>query len=272
MGVCCVLLVFLDPDLSFGQENKVSGSVQNRNNDISNVLVVNLNSKRSTITDSLGRFTLEAKLRDSIRFSAVQFRTKEIVVTTSMLGKDSLQVTLIEDVINLSEVVVTPYNLSGKIAQDLKRLDLAPTLNAKALGLPKADVVPMTYGERLLIEADRGKYVRYYGIALTINTHKLLNRLSGRTGLLEARVARDADLRLEKEIIAKFSKKTISDGLGIAESDVDAFLTFCISQEGFSALSQAENNILIWEYLQAKSLEFKRYDLPKEYAGSTKKY
>lgn len=243
----------------FGQEKSIllKGEVKSLNKDVLDVLVINKNSKKSRITDSLGQFTIEVKLRDSLRFTSVQYQTKEIVISQDIFLKKMLVVNLIDNVINLKEVTVTPYNLTGKIDLDIERLDIKPMVTSSRLGLPNADIEKMSQSERLLIEADRGKYFRFYVIALTINTHKILNKLSGRTDRMKGMVARDKNMALEKEMINKFSKKTMSESFKIPEAKIDGFLTFCLSQTDFSEVSNATNTEEIWEYLRLKSIAFK---------------
>ena len=276
-----VSLVLLKSFTGFSQEisRKINGEVKSPGNDVSNVLIINLNSKKSTITDSLGLFTIEAKLRDSIKLTAVQYLTKEIIITDTIFNKNSVAVILMENVIKLIEVTVMPYNLTGKIDIDIDRLGIEPVVTSSTLGLPNADIEVMTQSERLLLEADRGKYVRlatiedrgklmealgYLNPMIIINTHKIMNRVSGRTKSFEERVARDENIALEKEINTKFSKKIISENFDIPETSVDGFLTFCVSQTNFSKLTEAGNTMEIWEYLKAKSIEFKESDFSNE--------
>ena len=250
----------------FGQDiaKPINGRVKSLGNDVANVLVINLNSKKSTITDSLGLFVIDVKLTDTIRFTAVQYLTKDIEITEIIFQEKLLEVILLENVIDLNEVTVMPYNLTGKISFDIERLDIAPKVTSSTLGLPNAEIEKLTQSQRLLIEADRGKYVNYYGTALTINIHKIMNRLSGRTRSFEEMVARDEKMELEKEIITKFPKKTMSESFSIPETAIDGFLTYCIEQKDFLELSKAENTDKIWEYLKARSIEFKKTDFPKE--------
>lgn len=70
-----------------------------------------------------------------------------------------------------------------------------------------------------------------------------MNRVSGRTKSFEEMVARDEDTAMENEIIAMFSKETISEGFDIPQENINGFLTYCISQTDFSELSQAGNSI-----------------------------
>lgn len=250
----------------YGQGNTIQlhGKITNSNNDVSEILIVNLNYNKSTITDSLGFFTIEVRSRDSLQFTAVQYQTKQIVITDAIFDQKTVLVNLVENTINLEEVIVTPYNLSGKLNRDLERLNIEPIVNSSTLGLPNANLDVMTQSERLLLEADRGKYVYYYGIALVINLYKIMNKASGRTKSLKDMVARDAKMELEKEIINKFSKKAMSEDFDIPETNIDGFLTYCLSQTDFSELSKVGNTGEIWDYLKASSTEFKKTVLHKE--------
>ncbi|MDF4221842.1 hypothetical protein PXC01_09610 [Maribacter sp. M208] len=267
--------------LGFGQDDAIllKGKVTSSKNDISNVLVVNLNSKKSTITDSLGLFSIEVKLKDSLRIRAVQYLPKDIVISKSHMNSSMITIQLIDNIIDLNEVTVTPYNLTGDIDRDIDRLHLEPTVTSYSLGLQNADVTKMTQSERLLQEADRGKYVSlqtmdeygklneilsYVGLTVKVNTHKIMNRFSGRTKSLEEMVKRDENMALEKEIIYKFSKQTIAEQFNIPESNVNGFLTYCLSQPDFNDLSNSRNMSEIWTYLETKSTDFKRLDISKE--------
>lgn len=276
-----ILLAVLASFLGFGQDNStlIKGKVSSSKNDVSNVLIVNLNSKKSTITDSLGLFSIQVKLKDSVRITAVQYLPKEIVISESHMNSSLITIQLIDNIIDLNEVTVTPYNLTGEIDRDIDRLQIEPTVTSYSLGLQNADVTKMTQSERLLQEADRGKYVSlqtmdeygklneilsYVGLSVKVNTHKIMNKVSGRTKSLEEMVERDEKLNLEKEIIYKFSKRTIAENFDIPESNVNGFLTYCLSQPDFNALSDSGNMAEIWAYLEAKSVEFKSSDISNE--------
>lgn len=258
--------------ITFSQEKtqSINGKVINLNNDVSNVLVINLDSKKTTITDSLGLFIIEAKLRDLIRFTAVQYLTKEIVITDTIFLKNSVTVNLVENVINLNEITVTPYNLTGKIEQDIKRLFIEPVVTSSSLRLPNANVAMMTQSERLLFEADRGKFIKggvrldtlfifpILNVHVDINLHKTLNFISGRTKTLKDAVSIEENIKMENKIVNMFSKTTMSESFGIPQNNVDGFLSFCLAQPDFFKLAEAENTIQIWEHLKAKSYEFKK--------------
>lgn len=257
----------------------LKGTVASLKNDVADVLIINLNSKKSTITDSLGLFTIAVKPNDIIRFSSVQFVSQDIEITAALLAQNKLSVYLIENVIALNEVTVMPYNLSGKIAQDLNRLDLDLGVTSTSLNLPNAGLQKMTQNERLLLEADRGKFVRiatiedqgkfnqvlgYAALAIVINTHKILNTVSGRTKSLKQAVARDENLALENRIVSLYSKETLADSFNIPIQNIDGFLSFCLAQPDFAAIADAPNTTLLWDYLKQKSMTFKTATLAQD--------
>lgn len=255
-----LLLVLLTSMTGFGQENivELTGIVKNPNNSVANVLVVNLNSKKSMITDIKGFFRIEVKLRDTLQFSAVNYRNKEIVVVTKILNQKTIQIDLEEKIINLDEVVILPHNLTGQVALDIKKFDTKPVITSSSLGLPKANIKVKTKNERLLFEADDGKLIKFYGIAATINVTKLLNKISGRTKKLKDHVQLDKHIKIENEIDNLFSKKVLSEELGIPEINIADFLSFCVNHPDFSKFPKTINALQVLEFFKSKSYEYKK--------------
>lgn len=232
------------------------GKVKSINNDISDILIINKNSKNSTISDSLGQFSIDIKLMDTILVKSIQYKTKDIIISKTIFNSSYIEINLIEDIINLNEVIVTPYNLTGDLNFDLENLDVNDGVNTATLGLPHADVIKLSQSERLLLEANRGKYI-YLNLGVTINTHKIMNRISGRTKALEAMVNRDEIRKLESKILQKFSKKIISEGFNLSETEIDGFITFCMEQPDFLEINEKASSDEIWNYLIKKGSEFK---------------
>ncbi len=268
-----ILILFLSVSSSaFGQKKTIllKGKVQNLNNDVSDVLVVNLSTEESTITNTEGFFTLEAKAGDTIQFTAVQYITKKIIVNDATINQNMILINLVENIIKLKEVTVMPHSLTGNIAIDMERINVKPVVTSSSSKLPNSNLEVMTHSERLLYEADRGNFVTggvrldtislfpIVGLYMDINVHKTLNYISGRTKTLKNRVSLDKNIKMETEIVNMFPKTTISQEFGIPLKNIDGFLTFCLSQDDFSGLSDMGNTIEIWNYLKSKSQEFKK--------------
>ncbi len=255
-----LLPILLTSMIGYGQENivELTGAVTNQNNSVSNILVVNINSKKSTITDIKGVFSIEVKLRDTLQFSAVHYRTKEIIIIDEILNQKTILVDLEDKLVNLDEVVVLTHNLTGQVALDIKTFDIKPVITSSSLGLPKTNIKVKTKNERLLFEADDGKLIKFYGVAATVNVTKLINKISGRTKELKNRILLDKHIKIENEIDNLFSKKLLSKELGIPQMNIADFLDFCINQPDFSKLPDTINALRILEYFKSKSYEYKK--------------
>ncbi|WP_271765457.1 carboxypeptidase-like regulatory domain-containing protein [Aquimarina algiphila] len=259
-----LLLVSLTSSIGCAQEHveELIGKVQSLNHDISNVLIINLNNKKTTITNAKGLFKLEVNVNDTLQFSAVHYSTKEIMVTKAMLHQKMIFIDLQEKVIDLDEVTIQPHNLTGNIHLDAQRFDSKPVINSSSLGLPQAKVKVKTKNERLLFEADDGKFVKLqgspFGVGITVNTHKIMNRISGKTKALKNRLVLDEHIKIEKQIANMFPTVAYSKELGIPQTHIEDFLSFCIHQTDFPKPSDTKNPLQIWEYIKGKSNTYKK--------------
>ncbi len=260
LSLFILLPILLTSMIGYGQENivELTGAVTSQNNSVSNILVVNINSKKSTITNIKGVFSIEVKSHDTLQFSAVHYRTKEIIIIDEVLNQKTILVDLEEKIVNLDEVVILPHNLTGQVALDIKTFDTKPVITSSSLGLPKANIKVKTKNERLLFEADDGKLIKFYGVAATINVTKLINTISGRTKELKDRILLDKYIKIENEIDNLFSKKVLSKELGIPQMNIADFLDFCLNQPDFSKLRDTTNALQILEYFKSKSYEYKK--------------
>ncbi|ADV50578.1 hypothetical protein Celal_3312 [Cellulophaga algicola DSM 14237] len=262
-----VTVLFLISVNTYSQkEISLKGQVLNSENEISDILVINLNSSKTTITDYKGGFVIEVKLNDTLQLRAFQFISKKVIVNDSVFNQKKITIELKENVIELDEVTISPYKLSGNLASDVKSIELKPVVTASSLGLPNADVKTLTQNERRLAHTDYGKWVYFYQKdsiyiyrpTLIINLHKIINRVSGRTRNMRERVADDKELKITNEIRNIYSEQTLSDEFNIPKENIKLFFEYCEGQSDFSKLSENRNPFEIWEYFKTKSIEFRK--------------
>jgi hypothetical protein len=201
---------------------------------------------------------IQVSLKDTLAFSAVQFKPKVIPITAALYNSTFLTVPLEEFVNELDEVVVLPYNLSGNLGSDVTGLQLEKDVSAEALGLPNAAVKIISQSENKLNDADHGKFAYYYVIALTINLNKVLNRLSGRTKMLKERIALDEKYKTTQRVEAAFVDSLLINHLKIPKENFYEFINFCESEKEFYSLSQVEDELKLWEFLISKSKAYRK--------------
>jgi len=106
--ILCLLFV----SYSFSQEITVKGAVTSSvdNQPLPGVNVIDLNSSRGTTTDFDGNYEISISSDSQIQFSYIGFITKTVDVNSQTL----INVSLVEDLNNLDEVVVIGYGTQKK--------------------------------------------------------------------------------------------------------------------------------------------------------------
>lgn len=227
---------------------KIEGRVYSKDGDVAATHVQNITTQRATITDISGFFAIPASLNDTLVFSAVQFKKKQIVITTEILNQPTLYVPL-EDALNLlDEVIVTPYNLTGDITKDLNILNIEPVVTASTLGLPNAYVVPISKAERELYAATANPLMSF---------DPLINAITGRTKMLKNRVKRNAKYARTQRVRAFYADSLIVSDLKIPELKIADFMYFCEVDSSFGTAVDTHDHLKIWEFMRKKSLIYR---------------
>lgn len=233
----------------------VEGKVLSASNeDVSGVHVFNQSTIKATITAQDGFFTIAAVKGDTLIFTAVQLKRKEIVVSEAMLNASIIYVNVEPSLEELDEVVVRPYNLSGYLGNDIDELKTGPVVTASTLGLPGANVKRMMQSERLLAEAAMPKFNVAMLVSLPVNP--LINAITGRTKMLKERVARDKKYNLTQRITAMFEDPMYQKQLKLQPEQMDDFMYFCEVDTRFDSVAKTNDQLKIWRFLKLKSVEY----------------
>lgn len=244
---CCLLMAASAQGQDFFSE-KLEGRVYSDDGDVAATHVLNMTTDRATITDSDGFFAISVHLNDTLVFSAVQYKRKEIVVNLSLLESKLLLIPLEEALTELDEVVVTPYNLSGDISRDLSNLDIEPVVTASTLGLPNAYVKPITKAERELYTATTGGGI--------VPLNPIINGISGRTKMLKNRIKRNETYARTERVREFYVDSLYTTELKIPKEKIDDFLYFCEVDADFQSLVDTHDRLAIWEFMRKKSLVY----------------
>lgn len=221
--------------------------------------ILNKTGAKYTISNKDGSFVIPAKASDTLVISGVKYQLQEVLITKAIMDLERFNVVLIEDVSELREVVVGKI-LTGSLESDLENSDAKPEVNFYDLGIPGYIGKPLTLNERKLYDADGGPNGSLnggpFGAGGSVNLHKLLNTISGRTKKLKAIVEldnRDACMQRSKDNYEAFlfEKDTLAENLRIE------YFMFCQEDDQFLTLCNQNNEIKLLEFLQAKLLVYR---------------
>jgi hypothetical protein len=229
---------------------RLEGKVYSTDGDVAAIHVLNITTKKATITNVNGFFSIAAKLNDTLVFSAIQFKRKEIVVSTKILESKLLLVPLEDALTELDEVILRLYNLSGDVGLDLNTLDTESVVTASTLGLPNAYVKPPSQAERKFYEATTGGGI--------VPLNPILNAISGRTKMLKQRLKRNAKYERTQRVRAFYPDSLFVKDLKIPEEKIPDFMYFCEVDSTFQAIVNTHDQLRIWEYMRKKSRIYRK--------------
>ena len=243
----CLVSILLVITFSNAQSVEINGKVIIEDDDIEGIHVINKTANRFTITNENGSFIIPATLNDTIIFSAIKYKPKEVVITREIIKSKILNVYLTELVNVLNEVVVGKI-LTGNLLSDIQNKDVKRDINFYDLGIPGYTGKPLTLAENRYNEATTG------GGFIPLNP--ILNYFSGRTKMLKnhLKLERLSDcLDRIKSDLAKtfFYNNELSDDLK-AE-----FFFYCLEDEEFSSICQIKNDLATLEFLTSRLDSYK---------------
>lgn len=229
------------------QSLEISGKVSSKT-DVENIHIINKTAKFFTVTNQTGNFNIPGKLNDTIVFSSIQHKLKEVVITEDIILSKTIFVKLEEQINELDEVTVGKI-LTGDLNLDINNLEGDPPINFYDLGIPGYTGKIATQSERRLHEATSG------GGFIPLNP--ILNAISGRTKMLKEQIRLE-----EKDNLLHKIKTTLSkDFFIVYDLDEDIrtdFFYFCEEDLNFNSRCKNKTDIEIFEFLKEKHLEYKQ--------------
>jgi hypothetical protein len=254
-GFAHIFLLFFLSSTAFLGAQKISlatreirGLVVEDTLGIPDVHVLNLSTIKSTITDAEGFFRISVHYGDTLYFSAIRYRKTSLVITQEVLEASSVLIPLTPYVNELDEVVVTPYNLSGRLDADVERLPPVNPVSAFSLGLPNAAAKRLTQTENRLYEATTGGGI--------VPLNPIINAITGRTKYLKKQLALERRYALSVNMRAKFPDSLFVNRLGILLERIPDFMYYCEVDAVFQETANSNDALLIWEFLETKSKEY----------------
>lgn len=244
------LLIFIGFNSFYGQSVDIQGKVESSTN-VENIHVINKSAQVFTITNNEGRFTITAKLNDTIIFSSIQHKLKAVIVSEDIVSSKTILVHLNNQINELDEVLIGKI-LTGDLFSDIKNVDGTPPINFYDVGIPGYTGKPATQSERRLSEAGEFKPKMLLG-ALTggIPLNPILNGISGRTKMLKNRVKIEEIETLMQSIKARLSQDFFASNPLEEDLKMD-FFYFCADDKNFIKHCKNQTDFKILIFLKMK--------------------
>lgn len=224
----------------FGQLNELKGQINGYVTNLEGIYVVNLKTEQAVFTDESGNFTVKANVGDTLVFSGLQFKRKEMVLCAEDFEKKPLDVHLVAMARELNEVVVRNY--SG--------------INAASLGIIPFDQKKYTAAERKLKSAtDLDPSASTTGMAGgSVAFDPLINLISGRTAMLKKEMAIEKKESYIAMLGKMFDQDHFVNRLHLPLEYVKGFKFYAVDNEKFTKILDMKNKTTI-EFLLGELAE-----------------
>ncbi|WP_396168413.1 hypothetical protein [Flavobacterium sp.] len=213
----------------FSQTNKPKkGKVLCENFPLQGIEVLNLNSKRTTKTDTNGEFSIAVEVKDSLMFISKNYHYKKICIKKEDLRNNNLVINLTRKPEELEEVVVIKKKAFPKVGFD-KNI-------ANQLTIEKAAKNPKPYG------VYDGTIENGMGLAIPIGgSRKKIHQIDF------------------KELVKKNTdEKYYSEILNLKPEEIGLFLEFCDADPKSKEVLNNTNPLKLMNFLLEKNIAFKK--------------
>jgi len=240
------LIVCLSVKSVYAQDTIIlEGRVLNDTINKASLNVVNLSLKVGTITDADGRFTIKARLNDTINISAVQYESRQLIVNQTIFNRKRISLYLIPKITELDEVNISNVNLSGNLSTDIENTKVNPVLSAKDLGIPINTAKPRTVEERRLYEAISSSG----GVPINL----ILNAISGRLKMLRHHVEVSKFAKKVEDARLTFSNSIYMEELNIPEDLIEDFVYYIFEDDQANIFVGNNDALGLLEFMMEKS-------------------
>ena len=247
------------------ERTKVSGKLYvPKGDDAEGINVYNVSSQKGTITNADGSFEIEIAENDRVQITALQYQSFTVVIDKGIVERQQMNIFMNPAINQLDEVVVRPYDLSGNINVDVKKI---PTYTVnKDWDLSYYN---MEYGyqfepdDKTKISGNAAEEA-LHGNSLKDGAN-ILAILGGVAQLLFPKGEKitlvkkqENQMVMENNMQQRFSRSFIASTFGIPEEKAVDFLYFAQENGMEQRLLKSENEMELMEFLLAQSKEYKR--------------
>ncbi len=246
------------------ERTQVSGKIHvPPGEDAEGISVYNISSQKGAITDAEGSFEIAVAQNDRLRITALQYQAFTVVVDRAIVELGKMNIFLNPSVTQLDEVVVRPYDLTGNVRADVRKIPVYEVtknwdLSYKNLeyGYTFEPDAQSAIQGNAAEEALHGNSLKHGANILAIlgGVGQLLFPEGKKLTLVEKK---KQQVLISNNIQQRFSREFIHDNFDISEENAVDFLFFAQENGLDEKLLKPENEMELMQFLHKKSKEYK---------------
>lgn len=220
----------------------LQGQVLNDTIERASLNVVNVSLRQGAITNANGQFEIKARVYDTLHISAVQYESKQFIVSKKMELDRSVSFYLVPKITELDEVVLSNINLSGDLSKDIGSFVL------------KKEYVSSDFGFMGLSAPERTSEERMY-YAMTGGAGgfgALINLINGNTKKYKRQLEISKfQLKVERNRV-KFADSMYVRNLKVPQALIEDFVFYAMEDTVAVDAVNLTDKFELWDYFSIK--------------------
>ncbi|WP_445455609.1 carboxypeptidase-like regulatory domain-containing protein [Flavobacterium sp. HNIBRBA15423] len=233
--------------------------------EVENITIFNISSNIGAISDSNGKFSIKARIADTLYFQGLSFVSKKYTLTEKDFFVEELEIRLKVNINELNEVVITPSTLTGNLEEDTKKIKTYELSPVNMDEVKHYDDVRFSSGTKITTSPDHfapnGSSFNFLaiGTGLAKMIFKKKKTKKSASEVYEERRLHDIQSKSYSEHIkARFSHHFFVNILKIENKDITTFLAYSeMPSYELAEFLKTENELQLIEYLVEKAKAFK---------------
>jgi hypothetical protein len=248
---------------------KISGKISaSKGEDVEGINIYNNSSKIGTITSVSGEFEISVAENDRLFFSAMQFQNFTVIIDQGILESKSMHIMLNPVINQLDEVLIRPYDLSGNIVADVKRINVTSVSNEFDLSYKTMEFeyefapdnqtsIKGNKAEDAYFNGQFREGANFIGLAgLLVSAFVPINKSKSKSKPSNKReVISEVDM-VTNAVQHRFGVAYLTENFNIPEDKVNEFIYFVEDNGIDKDLLRPENELLLIEFLGEQSEDF----------------
>ncbi len=218
----------------------INGKIVSNNYAVSNVEVINSNSRALSFSDAKGNFSIDAKTSDILVFVAKNYELKKIVLNHLIVNDKDLIVELELKAEELNEVVVSKIpsiKLSSNQKYQVGTLD--------KYGLEKSAYTPKVIGVNMGTVENGMNFIR-------------IGKLIGSLFKKEKKSTEKSIINFKDYAKSNCNENYFLNSLNLKKDEIELFLNYCEADPKSKKVTESNNILSMMDFLFQKNIEFKK--------------
>jgi len=212
------------------------------------IVVYNITAQRGTITSKEGTFDIAVARNDELVIQSLQFAPITVLVDQGIVNSKQINITLRETVNELSEIIVTPYDLTGDIVADVNRVQtIDDQVSLTATQLSAEDNKPDRYSEVDNVALDDQRW--RYGLNFVNIFKAIFDKKDNTEG--------DLNETAEDELAVMYSNEFFQKNLNIEKGKIGLYMDYVAANGLNKEMLEQGNELNLIQFLINKREEFK---------------